>query len=70
MESHDLVLLNYGRYSINGPYNETTHFSGELTYFGEEHEITMCAHPSVDYFVKFEGSMQVMVKDSNKPFIL
>ena len=65
VESHDLVLLNYGRYSINGPpYNETTHFSGELTYFGEEHEITMCAHPSVDYFVKFEGSMQAMVKDS------
>lgn len=65
VESRDLVLLNYGRYSINGPpYNETTHFSGELTYFGEEHEVTMCAHPSVDYFVKFEGSMQAMVKDS------
>ena len=65
-ESHDLVIEEYGSYSINGPpYNETTHFSGVLTYVEETHELTMCAYPSVDYFVKFQGAMQAMVKDSD-----
>lgn len=66
VESHDLVIEEYGAYSIDGPpYNETTSFSGILTYFGEVHEVTMCAYPSVDYFVRFDGAMQATVKDSN-----
>lgn len=65
-ESHDLVIEEYGSYSVDGPpYNETTHFSGILTYVGEVHELTMCAYPSVEYFVRFEGAMQATVKDSN-----
>ena len=65
-ESHDLVIEEYGAYSIDGPpYNETTSFSGILTYFGEVHEVTMCAYPSVDYFVRFDGAMQATVKDSS-----
>ena len=66
VESHDLVIEEYGAYSVNGPpYNETTHFAGVLTYLGEVHELVMCAYPSVEYFVHFEGSMQATVKDSN-----
>ena len=66
VESHDLVIEEYGAYSVNGPpYNETTHFSGVLTYVGEVHELVMCAYPSVEYFVHFEGAMQATVKDSN-----
>ena len=65
-QSHDLVIEEYGSYSVNGPpYNETTHFSGVLTYFGEIHELVMCAYPSVEYFVKFEGAMQATVKDAS-----
>jgi len=64
--SHDLVIEEYGAYSVNGPpYNETTSFSGVLTHFGEVHELVMCAYPSVEYFVRFEGAMQATVKDSN-----
>jgi hypothetical protein len=54
----------HGYYSINGPpNNETSHVFGFVSYKDELHVLTMCAYPSLEYFVFFKGSIQVIISD-------
>jgi len=54
----------HGYYSVNGPpNNETTHFSGFISYPDESHTLTMCAYPSSEYFVTFSGTIRVVLSE-------
>ena len=58
------MAISHGYYSINGPpNNETSHAFGFVSYSDETHVLTMCAYPSLEYFVIFKGPIHVIISD-------